>query len=236
MLSESIPMSERSVPIRVRVHVRDKGLCDGELVRADGDVLDIDFDPNRCPDTFPGDRRMLFVDGEVFTGQMEVDGRMVAKERVGRSFRYQFQVDKAACAMLSSARHCRRTFRVTSPNEPPVFATVALVEHGKSFAARLGDVSKLGVSVVVPRQDAIRLTGSETVLLRFALPGDAEPYELAGSVRNMGLLPKAIRYGIELDEERTENWTAVSERLERWVVESLRREMLDTPGLRSVAS
>ena len=220
-------------PVQIRIHVRGKGFCEGVLVRADGETLDVDFDPDRCPNTFPGDRRMMYVTGAVFPGQMELDARMVAKERVGRPFRYQFQVDKGACALLSSAKYCRRTFRVASPSEPPVYAVVALVDEGRSFAARLNDVSKLGVSVALPRADAERLGGGEPVTLSFDLPGDDAAFELAGSVRNIGLLPKAVRYGVEIDPERTRDWPATGERLERWVLASLRRDALATPGLRT---
>jgi hypothetical protein len=102
----------------------------------------------------------------------------------------------------------RRSFRV-QPNEP---MPVELDSAAGGVTGEIVDLSVSGASVVVASTDETE-RADRNPMLRFRLPGDEPPIEIAGHVQFRKLEGATVRLGVEFDRRGTLDYAADENRI-----------------------
>lgn len=202
----------------VNVHTPDGGSYQGIVV----ETIDTQEGMTRVVTDFPrsnspalpiGDDAALIFSSTSFDTPMQVNGRVFLRSEDHFRHRYLFEFRREAVATLGLAVNQRRASRVFPDSNEPV--TVFLEAFGDSTPVRtlLYDVSATGLSTVVARQDEASLFTEWKLKVNFRMPGEDEPFEVVGRVRNRRFSENGIHYGIEFDESESEDFDDFQDKL-----------------------
>ncbi len=150
----------------------------------------------------------------------------------GRRYGFRFlQPQQFGAALPPGAREIfnrRRVGRIAPDPMCPVPVMLSPYPEGPPIEARLQDISELGAGVGVegPREEGLRDTTEVRVTIE--LP-DVAPVQMVGYIRYRRLGGRRIFYGIEFDDELTDDWERQVEAIERYVI-SRQRAMLRDAG------
>ncbi len=138
----------------------------------------------------------------------------------GMDFGYELRVrlPETATRQVRSLVNCRRAIRVHPPVSAPVEVQLAATEDGDWVPATVQDLSATGVSAYLDHDRETEVARGWDLRVRVRLPDESEPLCFAGKVRYRRLRGAAVQYGIEFDEDATENFSRLQELVIEYVV------------------
>ena len=155
--------------------------------------------------------------GEPLEVPVDIEARTAFRNTAGGFMRLRFQSARTIPQTLHNALNRRGALRVSVEEEVSVEVRLPDREGEPPVEATLIDVSTKGLSIVFGRGEEEVLPASDTLHLSFVLPGDDEPIELGGTVRNRTDVEGSPRFGIEICVRTTDDHENVRDRLAEFV-------------------
>jgi len=134
---------------------------------------------------------------------------------------YGFQAAGLGSFTSSGGRNRRAAYRIELSSREVLIVSILPYEDNEPFApihAHIVDLSRLGLGLTLPDEAEDTLFTRDHVRLEFVLPGDEEPFQMVGLVRQRRFQGLTLRYGIEFDPDRTPGHRALEERVNRFVM------------------
>jgi c-di-GMP-binding flagellar brake protein YcgR len=207
------------------------GDLDGQLMDVSAAGAGMRFKGDDAPNLAVGDEVELVFRSKKLTLAVPARVQHRTEDDDGRRYGFRFlQPQKLAASIPPGARELfnrRRVNRITPDPMCPVPVMLSPYPEGPPVEARLQDISELGagVSVEGSREEVLR----DTLGVRVTIELPAAPVQMVGLIRYRRLGGHAIFYGIEFDDELTDEWGRQVEAIERYII-MRQREMLRDAG------
>jgi hypothetical protein len=128
-------------------------------------------------------------------------------DRFGLEFADKASLEKALGGQsLHFLFNRRKSFRVAPEKEPSIAVTLRRLGEEKRTVARLVDISEGGLSVSVGRESDPGYADRESLEVSLLLPVRDGDIRLRATLRHRRIVGGRIRFGMEIDVERTEDW------------------------------
>jgi len=119
----------------------------------------------------------------------------------------------------------RGQLRVRMDDAPAAVRSGGAQQAGP-FRAQLRDLSSRGLALVVPAEAEEHLRHATHLEVRFRLPGDDAPLQVAGIVRSRQAVPAGLVLGLLLDADGTRRFPAIEERIRCFLRQREAEELL----------
>jgi hypothetical protein len=192
--------------------------CEGVVVdvlgTGDPGRLVVSFTPEESPRLAVGSLAELHLNGPSLSEPLRTDAHLIYRTRESTGDVVQFAVAGEVAAAMDVVVLRRRSFRV----QPEEAMQVELRSSAGSVGGRILDLSVYGASVAVPAGEGVEALAEGDLRIRFHLPGEELPIEMAGSIQTRGVLGQTVRLGVEFDSRATLDYAANENRVAGYVL------------------
>lgn len=205
--------------LSVRLRLEDGGFIEGQVSSLTSETFAARFAPD-CGLALPlGTRVPLVLIG---LGQQTMhEARVMQRSTHDGWTEYGFHSVGTSRFTATGARDRRAATRVEFTSEDALGVVVLPYYVDDTFApiqAQVADASRLGLGIAMPDDAEDNLYACDHVRLALSLPGETDPLRFVGTVRHRRFQGVLLRYGVELDPVRTEDYAAHEARLSRYVI------------------
>ncbi len=201
--------------------------CSGRLLDISGYGAGARFLAAECPTLAIGQVVKLIFTSERLKNPVTATARVQNRTEEEDSRRYGFRflegekLDAQLPPALRKLFNRRQAVRVAPDPDLPVPVTMEAEEHGPRVEGRLADLSSLGAGASLDSEAESGLAETSRVGISLVLPSIL-PTHLIGDIRHRRLIGAEIRYGVEFDPERSENFARQQDLITRYVMERQR--------------
>ena len=198
---------------------RGAGWVPGDVERVSENALIIEFGRESRVALPMGSMEDLVFAGGGLKESYNVTARVVARTECESKSRYEFHMLAEDGRALVSLINRREAVRVKPEEDNPVRVQFEANGVEESNPVDVKDISNLGLGVVVDPKVEQELLEVDSLYLRLWLPKAEQALRLFAHVRNRRLVKKSILYGFRFDEEQTDDFVAVQERIRTYTSE-----------------